>query len=128
MENKKNQLLKEATDGLVLQAETRSALQAKIISVDKQAEDLMGEDDEASDILFAQKQTLETELQDLDSTHFAVNAEFAKIADDYRAQIKDLPKRSGVILHMFQEAVNSTLKKNGLCPCKPLGNKGKSHL
>jgi hypothetical protein len=105
LEKKKEQLLKESADVLAQQAEARSALWEEILRVDKRAEELLGVDDEASDKLFARKHILEKKLQDLDSTHLEVNEQCAKVVANLRMQTKDLPKRSGAMLHKFREAI-----------------------
>jgi hypothetical protein len=128
LEKKKEQLLKESADVLAQQAELRSALWEDILRVDKRAEDLLGVDDEAADKLFVRKQILQKKLQDLDSTHFGVNEEFAKMVANLRMQTMDLPKRSGAIQCNFKEAINDILVKSHMCPCQPLKNKGKLQI
>jgi hypothetical protein len=99
LENKKKQLEKKATDILVLQAEAWSALKAKIIIVDKQAEDLMGVDDEASEKLFVEKQTLELELHDLDLKHSTENDHIAeKLRSCRKKLVKQQEAAKGILL------------------------------
>jgi len=125
LEKTKDQLRAEAADVIVQQAVTKSTLKEECLSLDKQAEELMGVDDVASDKLFDQKLKVEEELKSLDAVFEAVNDAFAKKLNDCRLQIDDLQKQSRAILYSVREELDRTITHFYPCPCKPLRNRGK---
>jgi len=111
-----DQLQKEAARVLQKQAEVKCGLKAEILNLDKQAEELMGVDDEASDKLFAQKLTLEKELKILVLEQSIKNDLNAEKLSEWRHKLLKLEETSkSTLIASREDFVLQAQNKADIC-------------
>jgi len=112
LEKTKDNLQNQLTDVFGTQRKEKSVIKELIVKADKQAEDLLGVDDEASDQFFKEKEAFEKELKCLEAKHMAVHDQFSAQLASARFQIMAFPKQAFISLQETRDAFLGAVKRS----------------